>query len=455
MRLSLGLFVALCTLPPIAGAQTDDPVAVFTEHPRLLLRPQRLRLLKRERERTSIRWQQFSTLVAGDAPMRERGFAWALYHQVAGDAAYGRKAIEFALSSSADLRQQALVFDWCQDLLSEAQSRDLIARLEKGISESPGPETVTSVRSRVLAAIALYDHVPKTPQRELERVVRQWWNDRTIGALKAGRHVIGREDAYPLWELMHALRDSTNVDLRESYPRFFKEFPIEHLLSHYPAIYESPENEYRVGASAKMGEPDPKVAALSRAAELAMVAFDVNAAETQVLQGWLMHDKFILKGTFGAPYEFLWANPYQPGLSYYHVPLIYHSPDFGRLFVRSTWDPDATWFGYFDGAMQLFNEGHVTPLNPQLDAPPLSLQEAWLCFAQRLRKWKLEVDEEPAVFILGLRPKQTYQVEVDDEEMFEATSDAGGILLIDLPKGKTTGFRIKEAAALAQELEAR
>ena len=36
-----------------------------------------------------------------------------------------------------------------------------------------------------------------------------------------------------------------------------------------------------------------------------------------MLQGWLMHDSFMLKSTFGAPYEFLWANPYQPGLSYY------------------------------------------------------------------------------------------------------------------------------------------
>ena len=44
-----------------------------------------------------------------------------------------------------------------------------------------------------------------------------------------------------------------------------------------------------------------------------MVAYDVNAPQTQVLQGWLMHDRFILRGPFGAPYEFLWANPTSPG----------------------------------------------------------------------------------------------------------------------------------------------
>ncbi len=145
-------------------------------------------------------------------------------------------------------------------------------------------------------------------------------------------------------------------------PRFFKDFPIEHLLTHYPATYDAPENQYRIGLTKNAGEPDLQAAALSRAAELEMVALDVNAAESQVLQGWLMHDHFMLRGTFGAPYEFLWANPYQPGLSYYHVPLIYHNNDFGKLFVRSSWDEDAEWFGYWDGNMQMFSQGHLTPL---------------------------------------------------------------------------------------------
>ena len=43
----------------IAAQSSDEPVTVSSEHPRLFLRPARLRLLKRERERTSARWQQF------------------------------------------------------------------------------------------------------------------------------------------------------------------------------------------------------------------------------------------------------------------------------------------------------------------------------------------------------------------------------------------------------------
>jgi hypothetical protein len=443
--LAVGIFCGFCVS---LTAQTggDDPVAVFTEHPRLFLRPQRLRLLKRERERSSARWQNFEALVAGGAPMSERGFAWGLYSVIAGNQDLGRQAVMLALTGALDLRQQALVFDWCHDLMSDSQRRDFAARLQKGIADTAADTSIATVRSRVLAAIAIYDHVPQIPQRELERTVRQWWGGRMLPALKSGKTVVARDEAYPLWELLHALRDNTNIDLRETVPRFFKDFPIEHLLSHYPATFDGPDNQYRIGLS-KSGEPDLRMAALSRAAELEMVALDTNAAESQVLQGWLMHISFTLRGPFGAPYEFLWANPYQPGLSYNLVPLIYHNADFGKLFIRSSWEEEAQWFGLFDGTMQLFADGHPSQLNPQLDTPPISLTSATLCFAQRQRKFQLKLEEDEAVFLLGLEPRRTYQVEIDDEEMFEAKSDAGGILEVDVPRGKGVGVRIREAVA--------
>jgi hypothetical protein len=446
MRAKTGLAAVFCCVCVTLAAQTpDDPVAVFTEHPRLFLRPQRLRLLKRERERASPRWQQFETLVAGNAPMPESGFAWALYSQVTGNPEFGRKAIVWALTPAADLRQQALVFDWCQDLLTDAQRRDLTARLAKGIAGAADP-AIPAVRSRTLAAIALYDHAPEAPQRALDDAVHQWWERQMVPGLRGGKSLVPRDDAYALWEFLHAVRDNTNLDLRESVPRFFKDFPIEHLLSHYPATYDAAENQYRIGITRKTGEPDLRAAALSRAVELAMVALDVNAAESQVLQGWLMHDHFMLRGTYGAPYEFLCANPYQPGLSYYHVPLIYHNADFGKLFVRSSWDEDAEWFGSFDGVMQRFSQGRLTPLSAQADAPPVSLKEAMICFGQRARKFRLTLEEEEAVFILGLDPGHSYQVEIDDEEIFEAAADRGGILELDMPRGKHVGVRIKELA---------
>src|ERR1035438_3902894 len=72
MATKIGLLLALCSAS-LLMAQTpadDDPIVVSTEHPRLLLRPARLRLLRRERDRTSARWQQFQLFLAATRPCR-------------------------------------------------------------------------------------------------------------------------------------------------------------------------------------------------------------------------------------------------------------------------------------------------------------------------------------------------------------------------------------------------
>ncbi len=74
----------------------DDEFRVYTEHPRLILTAQRLRLLKRERERESQRWRQFDVLLKGPN-LPEPGFALALDYAVSGDEAAGKRAVEWAL----------------------------------------------------------------------------------------------------------------------------------------------------------------------------------------------------------------------------------------------------------------------------------------------------------------------------------------------------------------------
>jgi hypothetical protein len=155
-----------------------------------------------------------------------------------------------------------------------------------------------------------------------------------------------------------------------------------------------------------------------------------------------MHDRYMLRGTFGAPYEFLWANPYQPGLSYYHVPLVYHDPETGKIFIRSSWEDNAKWLGYFDGVLQLFDEGKPAALDPKRLLAPIGLTEAVICGS---RKFRVTLDEEEAVFVLGLQPRRVYQIEIDDEEMYEDAADAGGTLALDPPHGKEVGIRIREA----------
>ena len=118
----VGFLFPLIILVWPAGAQSqEESLRIYTEHPRLFLGQHRLKLLQKEKERRSLRWQQFELLMAGHAPMPELGLAGALYYRVAGDQASGRSAVTWALGAGTDLRQVALVFDWCQDLLSPAQ----------------------------------------------------------------------------------------------------------------------------------------------------------------------------------------------------------------------------------------------------------------------------------------------------------------------------------------------
>jgi hypothetical protein len=434
------------TTQPRTVIGSGDPVAVITEHPRLFLPPGRLRLLKRERERASMRWQTLDSYVASGAPMPESGFAQALYYQVSGNATAGRAAVSWALGPGAtDLRQLAIVFDWCQPLLSDAQRRDLQTRIRQRMEATAQDQSMAAIRSRVLAAVALYDHVPDVPNRELESAVHTWWEGKMAPSLARGTAAVPREDAYALWEFLHALRDSTNLDLRETNPRFFQQFPLEHLMSHYPLPFKGDDNDFRVPASAKFSEPDPLVATFSRAAELAMVAYDTNAEQSQYLQGWLMHDNFMMRSPLGATYEFLWANPYQPGLSFTLLPVLYHNRENGRLFLRSDWDDTADWFGYFDGTVQLFEDGRLRASNPAQAPGMIRMPNAVIYLGSAASKMRVKLDEDQDVVVLaGLMPGRTYQIEIDDEEVYEDATDPGGILILDLQPGKEIGVRLKE-----------
>jgi len=70
LRITSGLLLALMATP-----QATEELFITSEHPRLLLNSRRLKLLRRERVRESIRWQQFQTLMAGRVQMPEPGLA--------------------------------------------------------------------------------------------------------------------------------------------------------------------------------------------------------------------------------------------------------------------------------------------------------------------------------------------------------------------------------------------
>jgi hypothetical protein len=442
------------------AAPRPDTFKVYTESPRLLLRPQRLRLLRRERERRSLRWDQFETLWTGNVQFPEPGWVQALRFQIADDKDAGIRAVAWALGAADvarldDVRQMAIIADWCEPLISGDDKRQLMARLE-GAANDPRPvKTLAEARTKIFAAVVLAGGMTGAStgaqsaagQKALEKVFDDFWNRSFIASLRGATDTVSNADAYAMLEILHVLRDNLNFDLRDSFPAWFKQYPLLHLLAHYPAPWPAAENEFRIPAD-KMIEkagPDIRKAALSRAAELAMVAYDANAPSSQLLQGWLTNDRFLMRGTFGIPYEFLWANPYQPGLSYYHVPLAQHDEIGGQLFVRSTWEDDAEWLGFFDGQLQLFRDGGVTRVEPATAREPLDIDAAIVFFARASKKFLVpEKETDASVFLVGLDPKRSYHVEVDGEEMIEETADPGGIVY--LPSVPPGGVRLAPRA---------
>src|SRR3982751_1376542 len=158
MRFRLFPALVLSAVSLFGQQSSDEDFKVYADHPRLLLKAQRLRLLKREVERKTMRWLQLETLWVGKAQMAEPGFAAALFYSASGNADAAKQAIAWATGLGTDTHQLALVFDWCEPAMSEAQKKQIAAKLKAAIEQSARANDIPTVRSRVYAAIALADY---------------------------------------------------------------------------------------------------------------------------------------------------------------------------------------------------------------------------------------------------------------------------------------------------------
>ncbi len=426
-------FLMLAGLAVLAGklpAQSTESYRVYDDHPRLFLRAQKLKLLRRERVRESLRWQQFDRVVSSGTELPEPAFTNALYFRVTDDKKAADRAIAAALQPNGDVRQIALVYDWCYDQLKPSDRSRLRERLERAAGDRTAGRGIAELRSQALAAIAIATGDDASSEAALRFVVHDEFAGRILPAVKSGALLLSGPDIEPLFELLHAVRDNLRIDLRETAGAYFKTLPLFSVLAYYPAPWPAADNEFHIPFSPKAGEPDLRVAALSRAAEMMMVALDSNAPESQVVQGWLTDDRFLMRGPFGIPYEFLWANPYQPGLSYYHVPLAMHDELLGQFAVRSSWDDDARWAGMIEGVMEEFSAGQVRVIDPHTAHEPIDLEEAAIHFAGNGDRFRSGAQTANDDFLVGLDHSASYHVEVDDEEMYEVEPDRAGTVYI-------------------------
>ncbi len=440
----LALLSLIAAIPAARGAGPGDDYRIYTEHPRLFLRPQRVRMLRRERERQSMRWTQLDSLVRGGAQFPEPGLVHALYYETALDNAEGRKAVEWALQPAADVRQAALVFDWCQSILSDAEKARLSEALLKVVEAGP-PHDLVSARNAVLAAIAVADQHPDESARKLATIIEQWWRTDIAPRVRSGALTFSQADLAPLFELINAVRDNLTIDLREDAAAYFEKLPARYVSSFYPATWPAAENDYRIPSYEGQGPPDLSIAARARIGALEMVASDTNGRGSQYVQGWLVLDRFMLRGPFGAPYEFLWANPYQPGLAYAGLALVFYDPESGSLFVRSDWNDEATWFGIVGREFQIFQKGAVSVLDVRAAAgaaKPLEIGPAVIAAGPGAFH-----ASGNSVFIIGLKPRTQWNVEIDRGARRTETSDrAGTIALLDR-KFENASIVVSEHAA--------
>jgi hypothetical protein len=298
-----------------APRSRPDSFKIYTDGPRLLLRPQRLRLLRRERERRSLRWDQFETLWTANAQFPELGWAQALRFQIADDREAGTRTVAWAVGAAdiereEDVRQVAIIYDWCANLIAGDDKSQLLAKLQLAISDSRPPKTLAEARSKIFAAVVLADSQPAGSEKALRTAFDGFWAG-FIASLNSAKAGVPNAEAYALLEILHVLRDNLNFDARETFPPWFKQYPLLHLMAHYPAPWPGAGNEFRIPADITIEKTGPDIhkATLSRAAELAMVAYDANIASSQFLQGWLTNDRFLMREAYGIPYELLWANP--------------------------------------------------------------------------------------------------------------------------------------------------
>ena len=255
---------------------------------RLLLTTRRLHRLKLDRGRHTDRWNNFEQRVKNVADSPERGFELALYSVVSDDQASCRAAIQWGLTHSSDRRQTALIADWCQRQISQADRTKLVG----------APFVAHSGRPFESARDLLFTQIVQG-QASRDSVKNQW--AQLLPIIERDPRACLPE-LYALFEFLDAANKNFRVDLRQDDARLFFELPLVFMLSLAPNELEHPEWKQRIGG-------------------LMMVNLDPNLQSSSFVQGWALEDPKRVQDGEGVAYEFLWANPYLPGLGYYNMDL--------------------------------------------------------------------------------------------------------------------------------------
>lgn len=274
----------------------------------MLLTPARLHRLQRDRDRGAPRWINFEQRINSVPDSPQRGFELALYSVVASDDARGTEAINWALLHPCERRQVALILNWTRQLASEDQRKQLVA------ANCPTAEAgrLQGLRDRYFRAVAFGEDDAFKPE-----------------PLKL-KNLPEPAELYALIEYLSAYRTREGHDLRLDNSVFFQTLPALFLLTAPPEDLDRPSWQAHVAA-------------------LALVSLDPNLEASQFLQSWALESRFLISDGPGVAYEFLWADPYLPGLGYENLQPWLYSDSEATLWARSSWTADACWIHIWPG----------------------------------------------------------------------------------------------------------
>ncbi len=447
----LKILIAVAFLTPVA-ADCQQAYRVEAPHPRLWLNARRLRLLKRERQRSSERWLELQNLIENGQALPEEPLVLALQYAVEDKEEAGSRAVSWALKRTAnssvadppELRELAVVLDWCYPLFNEADREKIVARISRAAGSLVVQSGMQPFASLILAAIASDGDWPGAEQT-LAALYKKWKGEILpnvgAGALDAPAARVA------FLEACHALRDNLGIDLWDEAPEYFKQFPLYLMLQCYPLPFTVEGGRLHRPAGMDAERSDPAVEGRrTRVAELLAVAYDGNSVQAQFLQGWVTHDSYRLRDPWGALYEFLWMNPYQVGLSYYSAPLQLYDSENGRLWARSSWEDEAAWAGYSGGKLELFADGQRSIVQPSPKPSPILFPSFAVAAVSGDAAFAVRLIEGEDVFAVGLQAGRTYWVRTGEQKRFVPQVAAkGGILPLHAEPGADTTFDIRSS----------
>jgi hypothetical protein len=357
--------------------------------PLLLLSGKRLHRLKLDAQRQTERWSNFEQRVKTVADSPQRGFELALYSAVTGNTGACGSAVEWGKSHTGEHRQIAIVVNWCAAEISDSD-RSLLLNVPV---QKDNAHPFTSARDALFL-----DVVEGRASRES---IRQQWSE-LLPLIQRDPRVCLPE-VYALFEFFDVAQKNFRIDPRQDDARLFSTLPNLFLLSIPPDQVEKPDWKTRAGG-------------------LMMVNVDPNLQGSSFIQGWAMEDPKMAREGPGVAYEFLWANPYLPGLGYHNMDLFAYDAGSSLLVARKSWEADSCWVSMFRGRVDSVQ-------------CPAGLLESAATFGRLtllpMKEPCVEIKPQPTkVMMLTGLPPASALVWQEEGKKFSATADASGNLLL-------------------------